>query len=173
MSKGRRWPRSTCPMVGTPWPVSKVEVGKRGSMGAVGQSSAMFRERHCKGPVSSLHIELHGSKAGHKDGHGQVVLSSTGMVALRGRFLPAIVGTAARRPGSARVTVGRGKDGVLGFGCSPSVRVSRCGLGTGARRGAATVLGASTNTLRQCFKATACYPSCGFSRRCSSCSRPW
>ena len=78
----------------------------------------MVRERCRKGPASSLHIELHGSKARHKDGHGQVVLSSSGMVALRGHFLPAIVETAARRLGSTRVTVGRGKDGILSFGCS-------------------------------------------------------
>ena len=32
MSKGRRWPWSTRSMVGTPWPVSKVRVRKRGTV---------------------------------------------------------------------------------------------------------------------------------------------
>lgn len=32
VSKGRRWPRSTRSMVGTPWPVSKIGVGKRGTV---------------------------------------------------------------------------------------------------------------------------------------------
>ena len=32
VSKGRRWPRSKRSMVGTPWPVSKIGVGKRGTV---------------------------------------------------------------------------------------------------------------------------------------------
>ena len=32
VSKGQRWPRSMRSMVGTPWPVSKIGVGKRGTV---------------------------------------------------------------------------------------------------------------------------------------------
>ena len=70
-------------------------------------------------------------KAGHKDGHGQVVLLSSGMVVLRGHFLPAIVGTAARRPVSDMDTgeiIGeKEKVRILGVGGSPAVR-ARHGL---------------------------------------------
>ena len=111
----------------------------------------MVCERRRKGPASSLHIESHGSKARHNDGPGQVVLSSIGMVALRGRFLPAIVGTAAQRPVSDMDTgeiIGeKEKARILGVGGSPAVR-ARHRL-AGRCCGTATMYASTARTRRQ------------------------
>jgi len=80
-----------------------------------------------------------------------VVLSSIGMVALRGRFLPAIVGTAARRPVSDMDTgeiIGeKEKARILGVGGSPAVR-ARHGL-AGRCCGMVTMYASTARTRRQ------------------------
>ena len=80
-----------------------------------------------------------------------MVLSSSGMVALRGRFLPAIVGTAARRPVSDMDTgeiIGeKEKARILGVGGSPAVW-ARHGL-AGRCCGTATMYASTARTRRQ------------------------